>query len=205
MPLLRPTGLPLFLGRSIHTTRPRNRDVLARYALPAGWPNGLARSDSQHGTQHEDSRKGRDDISGSRSSSNDGVGGEGGRQETFGSMATNPAIASIQDVPAPTASDPSSRLKSNSADQELKDELDIPALPVPAMTATTTTTGNADESTSDGRTGTRPLEGERTEPITVAGVFIPVKPKPPGEEGQFQFCFSILPVNRGYGGMRTTG
>jgi hypothetical protein len=205
MSLLRPTGLPLFLGRSIHTTRPRNRDVLARYALPSGWPAGLARSDGQHGPQHEDSRKGRDDSSGSGRSRNDGVRGEGGRQETFGSMATNPAIASIQDVPAPTASDPSSRLKSNSAGQELKDELDIPTQPVPAMTATTTTTGNADESTSDGRTRTRPLEGERTEPITVAGVFIPVKPKPPGEEGQFQFCFSILPVNRGYGGMRTAG
>lgn len=185
MPLLRPIGLPLFLGRSIHTTRPRNRDVLARYALPSGWPNGLARPDSQHGQQHEDSRKDRDDSSGSGRSRNDGVRGEGGRQETFGSMATNPAIASIQDVPAPTASDPSSRLKSNSAGQELKDELDIPTQPVPAMTATTSTTGNANESTSDGRTRTRPLEGERTEPITVAGVFIPVKPKPPGEEGQF--------------------
>jgi hypothetical protein len=183
MPLLRPTGLPLFLGRSIHTTRPRNRDVLARYALPAGWPNGLARPDSRRGQQHEGSGKGRDDSSGSGRSRNDGVRGEIGKQETFGSMATNPAIASIQDVPAPTASNPSSSLKSNSAGQELKDELDIPTQPVPAMTATTTTTGNADESTSDGRTRTRPLEGERTEPTTVAGVFIPVKPKPPGEEG----------------------
>lgn len=190
MSLLRATGVSLSLVRSIHTSRPSCKDVLARYAIPPGWPAEVLKARLEH-DQQQDADSGR--LRDLNSSSKDESRSEVGKRETFGSMATNPAIASIQDMPSPTAMSAStsalqttSSLKSDTRAgqtvslQSLRNELDVPTQPVPAMI------DPVSDNTSDGRARPDFSVQDRTEPLTVAGVFIPVKPKPPGEEGQSQ-------------------
>jgi hypothetical protein len=89
--------------------------------------------------------------------------------ENYETSSTEPVATSVQAVPDPKALRSGNEQPTSS--EALMDELKQTATEVPAMKAITSQEKPLDTS-------------ERSAPLLVAGVWIPVKPRPPGEEGE---------------------
>lgn len=87
----------------------------------------------------------------------------------YETSSTEPVTTSVQAVPDPKGL--RSRNEAPVTSKALTDELKQTAPEVPAMKPMTEQAGPSDKS-------------ERSVPMLVAGVWIPVKPRPPGEEGE---------------------
>jgi hypothetical protein len=126
--------------RHMHTASRISRDVLARYALPSGWPPSLVEA----------------------------------TKNTYDTSATTPVSSSVQYVPDPIKVKTGKDIPRTST--AMIAELAQTATEVPAMKPTSAQSFKVDAP-------------QRTEPIQVAGVWIPIKPRPPGEEGELDSIF----------------
>ena len=89
--------------------------------------------------------------------------------DRYETSSTEPVTTSVQAVPDPKALGITNETPATS--KALTDELKQIATEIPAMKGTNEHPVSIDQS-------------ERSAPMLVAGVWIPVKPRPPGEEGE---------------------
>ena len=169
--------------RSFHPSRTGRKNVLARYAVPASWPSVLEKL----GKNHSDGKTEVDDDIRATDGEPDGTGagaGAGRGGNTFGSSATNPVIASIQDIPSSESISPLNSTSTTKggvlSERDLKREMTSEMTAVPAMSAKSTHDDDQVKGNGAKQAGTM----DRTTPMEVAGVIVPPKPKPPGEEGE---------------------
>ena len=167
--------------RSFHPSRTGRKNVLARYAVPASWPSVLEKLVKNH----SDGKTEVDDDIRATDGEPDGTGAGAGRGgNTFGSSATNPVIASIQDLPSSESISPLNSTSTTKggvlSERDLKREMTSEMTAVPAMSAKTTHDDDQVKGNGAKQAGTM----DRTTPMEVAGVIVPPKPKPPGEEGE---------------------